>query len=88
LGKSEREFKRQKLQELYLAFHRFNIALGAHNIVWIPVITKEAWKLIRFLNHLATLFFCLILQKKNSKKNYPHSLASCVKATRRFADTA
>jgi hypothetical protein len=37
LVKSEREFRKQKLQELYLAFHRFNIALGSHNIVWLPV---------------------------------------------------
>jgi hypothetical protein len=41
LGKSEREFRRQKLQELYLAFHRFNVALGSHNIIWIPVMAGE-----------------------------------------------
>jgi hypothetical protein len=41
LRKSERDFRRQKLQELYLALHRFNIALGANNVVWIPVMAGE-----------------------------------------------
>jgi hypothetical protein len=40
-GRAEREFRRKKLEEVFMATHRFCITLFSANFIWTKVMSKE-----------------------------------------------